>query len=66
MIELMSQQPPTSRVCTQVSIYWVHADPYEQVMGVEYQRHVRGHGLSLRRADPALLRLGHLLCLLGT
>jgi hypothetical protein len=45
MKELMSQDSPTSRSCTEGIIQWSQEDVYGQVMGPENLGRVRGFGL---------------------
>jgi hypothetical protein len=45
MREIIENQSPTERVCSQGSVYWSHNDACAQVLGREHSGRVRGLGI---------------------
>jgi hypothetical protein len=45
MREIIENQSPAERVCSQGSVYWSHNDACAQVLGREHSGRVRGVGL---------------------
>jgi hypothetical protein len=45
MREIIENQSPAERVCSQGSVYWSHNDACAQVLGQEHFVRVRGVGL---------------------
>jgi hypothetical protein len=47
MREIIENQTPAERVCSQGSVYWSHNDACAQVLGREHSDRIRGVGLGL-------------------